>query len=53
MHALDWLNERGRILRGAFQPIEGVHFYCSRYRSRYRDLCDRAFMLHKYGLDQI
>ena len=43
MHALDWLNERGRILRGAFQPIEGVHFYRSRFRSRYRGLCDRAF----------
>ena len=43
MHALDWLNEHGRILRGAFQPIEGVYFYCSRYRSRYRGLCDRAF----------
>ena len=27
MHAPDWLNERWRILRGAFQPIEGVHFY--------------------------
>ena len=24
MHALDWLNEHGRILRGAFQPIECV-----------------------------
>ena len=45
MHALDWLNERGRILSGAFQPIEGVHFYRSRYRSRYRGLCDRAFTL--------
>ena len=42
MHALDWLDERGRILHGAFQPIEGVHFYFSRYRSRYRGLCDRA-----------
>ena len=42
MHALDWLNERGRILCGAFQPIEGVHFYRSRYCSRYRGLCDRA-----------
>ena len=30
------------ILRGAFQPIEGVHFYRSRYLSRYRGLCDRA-----------
>ena len=36
MHALDWLNERGRILRRAFQPIEGVHFYRYRFRSRYR-----------------
>ena len=26
MHAFDWLNKRGRVLRGAFQPIEGVHF---------------------------
>ena len=26
MHALDWLNEHGRILRGAFQPIECVLF---------------------------
>ena len=43
MHALDWLNERGRILRGAIQPIEGVHFYRSRFRSRYRGLCDWAF----------
>ena len=43
MHALDWLNERGRILRGAFQPIEGVHFY----RSRYRGLCDRALMMYQ------
>ena len=25
----------GRILRGAFQqPIEGVRFYCARFRSR-------------------
>ena len=43
MHALDWLNKRVRILRGAIQPIEGVHFYRSRFRSRfrsrYRDLC--------------
>ena len=43
MHALDWLNERGRILRGAVQPIASVHFYRSRFRSRYRGLCDRAF----------
>ena len=40
MHALDWLDERGRILCGSFQPIEGVHFY--RSRSRYRGLCDWA-----------
>ena len=26
MHALDWLNKRGRILRGATQPIERVLF---------------------------
>ena len=26
MHALDWLNELGRILRGAIQPIERVLF---------------------------
>ena len=38
MHALDWLNEPGHILRGAFQPIEGAHFY--RFRSR--GLCDLA-----------
>ena len=31
MHALDWWNKRGRILRGAFQPIEGVHFCRSRF----------------------
>ena len=43
MHALDWLNERGRILRGSIQPIASVHFYRSRFRSRYRGLCDRAF----------
>ena len=30
-------------MRGAFQLIEGVHFYRSRYRSRYWGLCDRAF----------
>ena len=42
MHALDWLNKRGRILHGAIEPIEGVHFYRSRFRSRYRGLCDRA-----------
>ena len=49
MHALDWLNERGRILRGAIQPIASVHFYRSRFRSRfrsrYRGLCDRAFII--------
>ena len=44
MHALDWLNGRRRILSGAFQPIEGLHLYRSRYRSRYRGLCDRSFM---------
>ena len=38
MHALDLLNKRGRILRGAIQPIEGVHFY----RCSYQDLCDWA-----------
>lgn len=27
MHAFDWLSKRGRILRGAIQAIEGVHFY--------------------------
>ena len=27
MHALDWLNERGRILRGAVQPIASVDFF--------------------------
>ena len=42
MHALDWLNEPGRILRGAFQPIEGMHFYRCHFRSRYQGLCDRA-----------
>ena len=26
MHALDWLNERRRILHGAFQPIECILF---------------------------
>ena len=26
MNALDWLSERGRILRGAFQPIDCVLF---------------------------
>ena len=32
MHALDWLNERGRIiLRGSIQPIASVHFYRSRF----------------------
>ena len=30
MHALDWLNERGCILPGAIQPVEGVHLYHSR-----------------------
>ena len=49
MHVLNWLNERGCILRGAFQPIEGMHFYLSRFHSRYRSrcrgLCDRAFTL--------
>ena len=44
MLSLDWLKERGRILRGAIQPIEGVHFYRSRFRSRYRGLCDRVFI---------
>ena len=43
MHALDWLNELGRILHGAIQPIEGVHFY----HSRYRGLFDRAFSLSR------
>ena len=49
MHALDWLHdwlhERGRILRGAIQPIASVHFYHSRFRSRYRGLCDRALIV--------
>ena len=31
MLSLDWLKERGRILRGAIQPIVGVHFYRSRF----------------------
>ena len=26
MHALDWLNKLGRILFGAIQPIESLHF---------------------------
>ena len=43
MHALYWLNDR--ILRGAFQPIERVHFFRSCYRSRYLGLCDGAFTL--------
>ena len=43
MHALDWLNELGRVLRGAIQPIAGVHFYRSRFR--YRGLCDRALSM--------
>ena len=43
MHAPDRLNKRVRILRGAIQPIKGVHFYRSFFRSRYRSLCDRAF----------
>ena len=47
MHALDWLIKHGRILRGAFQPIEGVHFSRPRFRFRYRGLCDRAFILFK------
>ena len=53
MHTLGWLNERGRILRGAFQPIERVHFYRYRfrYRSRYRGLCDQAFS-HKIALQK-
>ena len=42
MHALDWLNERGRNLRGAFQLIEGVYFYPYLFCSRYRGLCDLA-----------
>ena len=46
MHALDWLNERGCILGGAFQPIEGVHFYRYRFRYRYRGLCDLALKKH-------
>ena len=46
MHALYWLNEGGRILRGAIQPIVRVHFYRSRFLSRYRGLCDRAFSLY-------
>ena len=27
------------------RPIEGVHFYRYRFRSRYRGLCDLAFNL--------
>ena len=49
MHALDWLNERVRILRGTHQPIERVHFYRSQFRSRYRGMCDRAFMTLGHG----
>ena len=44
MHALDWLNKRGRIMRGEIQPIEAARFYRSRFRSRYRDLCERALV---------
>ena len=49
MHALDWLNGRGRILRGAIQPIASVHFDRSRFRSRSRGLCDRALFLCRDG----
>ena len=42
MHTLDWLSKRGRILRGAIQPIKGVHFYRCLFRSGYWGLCDRA-----------
>ena len=49
MHALDWLNKRGCILRGAIQLSEGVHFhrsrFRSRFRSRYRGLCGRPLAL--------
>ena len=41
MHALDWLTKRGRILRGAIQPIEGVHFIVLVFVLV--GLCDRAF----------
>ena len=34
-HALDWLNERGRILPGAIQPHKNAFSY-RRYRFRYR-----------------
>ena len=34
MHALVWLNEGGRILRGAIPPVECVLFAC--YRLFYR-----------------
>ena len=50
MHALDWLIKRGRILRGATKSIEGIHFYPSRFRSRYRGLCYHAFTAVAKGL---
>ena len=42
MQALDWLNKHRRVLRGAFQPIEGVHFYRYHFCFRYQGLCDLA-----------
>ena len=32
----------------AIQPIEGMHFYCYRFRSRYQGLGDRAFSVAYY-----
>ena len=40
MHGRDWLNCSTQNTPTLNQPIEGVHFY--RYRCRSRGLCDRA-----------
>ena len=42
MQALDWLKCSTQNTSTLIQPIEGVHFYRSRFRSRYRGLCDRT-----------
>ena len=42
MHALDWLRCSTQNTPTLIQPIEGVHLYRYRFRSRYRGRCDLA-----------
>ena len=45
MHAFDWLKCSTQNTPTLIQPIEGMHLYRYRFRSRYRGLCDVALSL--------